>query len=81
MTNFSKKFMAKSHFKDRRTDAKTGVEKWHDHKGSGKTYGEKGHMGVYDDSKSPGPGYGDDTDYQVGYKKTARDKAVKNPKK
>ena len=65
MTNFSKKFCAKSPFKDRRTDAKTGVEKWHDHKGSGKTYGEKGHMGQ---TKEGIKNY-KSADYQVGYKK------------
>jgi len=70
-------FVKKSPTKDRRT--RKGMEIWHDHKGSGKTYGEKGHMGVFDDSNLPGPGYGDDTDYQVGYKQKARDKAVRKP--
>ena len=63
-----KAFVKKSPMKDRRT--KNGMEIWHDHKESGKTYGEKGHMGVYDKTKSPGPGYGEPGgNYKVGYKK------------
>tara|TARA_Y100001937_G_C6990418_1_gene271812 strand:+ start:443 stop:634 length:192 start_codon:yes stop_codon:yes gene_type:complete len=57
MTSFSKKFCAKSPFKDRRTktiypDNKSGlggkkgmtIEVEHDHSGSGKKYGERGHV-------------------------------------
>tara|TARA_Y100000592_G_C5314114_1_gene241622 strand:+ start:84 stop:380 length:297 start_codon:yes stop_codon:yes gene_type:complete len=48
MTNFSKKFCAKSPFKDRRTktdESGKTVDVAHDHNNSGKMYGEKGHTG------------------------------------
>jgi hypothetical protein len=48
MTSFSKKFCAKSPFKDRRTKTNEKgkvVDVPHDHHGSGKNYGEKGHSG------------------------------------
>ena len=48
MTSFSKKFCAKSPFKDRRTRTNAKgkiVDVLHDHGGSGKMYGEKGHAG------------------------------------
>ena len=68
MTNFSKKFCAKSPFKDRRT--RDGVEIWHDHNESGKTYGEKGHIGKSDREVPPAPHYGHPGGaYKVGYKK------------
>ena len=64
MTSFSKKFCAKSPFKDRRTrineKGKT-VEVWHDHRGSGKNYGEEGHV--------PGRSHWTETTKESGYRK------------